>query len=103
MGTMVEFAIVLYIRQRYDVDGFGNSTFKSKTTAMKKWVKMKSSNKASDVYDEEMKRERNIAEEDTKTLDLAHEASILTKKIDRASLVLFSISYIIFNLIYIVY
>ena len=103
MGTMIEFAIVLYIRQRYEVDGFGNSTSKFKTTAMKKWVKMKSSNKASDLANEEMGRERKHAKEDTKTIDIAYEVSILTKKIDHASFVLFTTLYIIFNLIYCVY
>ena len=100
MGTMVEFAIVLYIRQRYEVDGFRNSTFKPKTSAMKKWVKMRSSYKTGHDGDEEMGKERKIAKGDTKEVDAAYEASILTRKIDYASLVLFSILYIIFNFIY---
>ena len=100
MGTMVEFAIVLYIRQRYEVDGFSNSTFKSKTSAVKKWVKMRSSYKTDHDGDEETGKERKIAKENTKEVDAAYEASILTRKIDHASLVLFSISYMIFNFIY---
>ena len=100
MGTMVEFAIVLFIRQRYD-DKIRFSSFNSGNSIMEKSGKTKQSYYAGYLFDEELFRGRKkVAGEDTKVVDLGHKAFILTRKIDHASIVLFSTSYIIFNIIY---
>ena len=103
MGTMIEFAIVLYIRQRYE-DGFGNSSFKMGRLSTKKWAKTKTPTKASQVSDDEIGEKGKPTEiEDANIADLSREASVLTKKIDHASIVLFTLLYIIFNFIYSIY
>ena len=100
MGTMVEFAIVLFIRQRYD-DQIRFSSFNSGNSVMEKSGKTKPSYYAGHLIDEEsFRRRKKVAVEDTKVVDLGHKAFILTRKIDRASIVLFTTTYIIFNIIY---
>ena len=100
MGTMVEFAIVLLIKQRYD-DKIRFSSFKSGNSIMEKGAKTKPSYNDGYLFNEELFRGRKkVAGEDTKVVDLGHKAFILTRKIDHASIVLFTTSYIIFNIIY---
>lgn len=96
----MEFAIVLFIRQRYD-DKIRFSALNSGNSIMEKSGKTKPSYYAGYLFDEELFRGRKkVAGENTKVVDLGHQAFILTRKVDHASIVLFTTSYIIFNIIY---
>ena len=103
---MVEFAIVLFIKQRRE-QGFG-ITRKLEKSARETGTIIITIHKAGNDIADWTCRGRNVLDNGIKKVGVGNEvreeyhrdASVLTNKIDLASIILFSISYLIFNCIY---
>ena len=103
---MVEFAIVLFIKQRRE-QGFGITRKPEKSARGTGTVIITIHKASNDIADWTFKG-RNVLDNDINKDGVGEEVreeyhqdvSVLTNKIDLASIVLFSIAYLIFNCIY---
>ena len=101
---MVEFAIILVIKQRYEGErrsfvGPGTSVVKTRMTLHKTRAlaaEMKGGGKNTVGNEKKGEQTHKVV---VRSMDLLDESALM-KKIDKGSLVLFSISFFIFNVIY---